>query len=63
VLSQSLKKQGDGHRLGADPYHGTSAPDTFTQLAGRFDLIINTVSAPIDVDATSSPARPSTTPC
>jgi alcohol dehydrogenase (NADP+) len=51
VLSQSLKKQEDGLRLGADHYFATSDPDTFTQLAGRFDLIINTVSAPIDVDA------------
>jgi alcohol dehydrogenase (NADP+) len=51
VLSQSLKKQEDGLRLGADSYFATSDPDTFAQLAGRFDLIINTVSAPIDVDA------------
>jgi uncharacterized zinc-type alcohol dehydrogenase-like protein len=51
VLSQSLKKQEDGLRLGADHYYATSDPDTFSQLAGRFDLIVNTVSAPIDVDA------------
>src|SRR3954451_2285518 len=51
VLSQSLKKQEDGLRLGADHYHATSDPDTFVQLAGRFDLVVNTVSAPIDVDA------------
>jgi alcohol dehydrogenase (NADP+) len=51
VLSQSLKKQEDGLRLGADCYFATSDPDTFGQLAGRFDLIVNTVSASIDVDA------------
>src|SRR3954447_15495731 len=51
VLSQSLKKQEDGLKLGATNYHATSDPDTFTALAGRFDLIVNTVSAPIDVDA------------
>jgi len=51
VLSQSLKKQEDGLRLGADHYYATSDPDTFTALAGQFDLIVNTVSAPIDVDA------------
>jgi uncharacterized zinc-type alcohol dehydrogenase-like protein len=51
VLSQSLKKQEDGLRLGAQHYHATSDPDTFSQLAGRFDLIVNTVSAAIDVDA------------
>jgi uncharacterized zinc-type alcohol dehydrogenase-like protein len=50
VLSQSLKKQEDAFRLGADHYHATSDRDTFAQLASRFDLIINTVSAPIDVD-------------
>ena len=51
VLSQSLKKLEDGLRLGADEYYATSDPDTFQQLAGRFDLIVNTVSASIDVDA------------
>jgi uncharacterized zinc-type alcohol dehydrogenase-like protein len=51
VLSQSLKKQEDGLRLGADAYFATSDTDTFAALAGRFDLIVNTVSAPIDVDA------------
>ena len=51
VLSQSLKKQEDGLRLGAHHYHATSDPDTFSELAGRFDLVVNTVSAPIDVDA------------
>ncbi|MGY1829240.1 NAD(P)-dependent alcohol dehydrogenase [Geodermatophilus sp. SYSU D01180] len=51
VLSQSLKKQEDGLRLGATHYAATSDPETFTQLAGRFDLVVNTVSAPIDVDA------------
>lgn len=51
VLSQSLKKQEDGLRLGADDYFATSDPSTFEQLAGRFDLIINTVSASIDINA------------
>ncbi|GAA2741408.1 NAD(P)-dependent alcohol dehydrogenase [Terrabacter aerolatus] len=51
VLSQSLKKQEDGLRLGADDYFATSDPDTFEALAGRFDLIVNTVSAKIDLDA------------
>jgi uncharacterized zinc-type alcohol dehydrogenase-like protein len=51
VLSQSLKKQEDGLRLGADHYFATSDPDTFERLAGRFDVIVNTVSAKIDVDA------------
>jgi alcohol dehydrogenase (NADP+) len=51
VLSQSLKKQEDGLRLGADAYYATSDPATFEQLTGKFDLIINTVSASIDLDA------------
>jgi len=48
VLSQSLKKQADGKRLGADHFYATSDPETFTKLKGYFDLIINTVSAQID---------------
>jgi uncharacterized zinc-type alcohol dehydrogenase-like protein len=51
VLSQSLKKQEDGLRLGADQYYATSDPETFEALANSFDLIINTVSAGIDVNA------------
>lgn len=51
VLSQSLKKQEDGLRLGADRYLATSDPETFEKLAGSFDLVLNTVSAVIDVDA------------
>jgi uncharacterized zinc-type alcohol dehydrogenase-like protein len=51
VLSQSLKKQEDGLRLGADHYYATSDPETFEALAGRFDLIVNTVSASIDLNA------------
>ena len=51
VLSQSLKKQEDGLRLGADHYYATSDPDTFSALAGSFDLIVNTVSANLTLDA------------
>ena len=51
VLSQSLKKQEDGLKLGADHYYATSDENTFTDLAGRFDLIINTVSASIDISS------------
>ncbi|MHA7268773.1 NAD(P)-dependent alcohol dehydrogenase [Arthrobacter sp. HLT1-20] len=51
VLSQSLKKLEDGLRLGADHYYATSDENTFSDLAGSFDLIINTVSASIDINA------------
>ena len=51
VLSQTLSKQEDGLRLGADHYYATSDPETFSRLAGSFDLIINTVSASVDLNA------------
>ncbi|MFG2816276.1 NAD(P)-dependent alcohol dehydrogenase [Streptomyces sp. NPDC048410] len=51
VLSQSLRKKDDGLRLGADHYYATSDPKTFEELAGAFDLILNTVSASLDGDA------------
>jgi uncharacterized zinc-type alcohol dehydrogenase-like protein len=51
VLSQSLRKKDDGLKLGADHYHATSDPKTFEELAGHFDLIVSTVSAPLDFSA------------
>ncbi|MFC5910748.1 NAD(P)-dependent alcohol dehydrogenase [Streptacidiphilus monticola] len=51
VLSQSLRKQQDALKLGADHYYATGDPATFEQLAGSFDLIVNTVSANLDVNA------------
>lgn len=51
VLSQSLRKKDDGLRLGAADYRATSDPATFEELAGTFDLIINTVSADLDLGA------------
>lgn len=51
VLSQSLRKREDGLKLGADHYRATSDPATFGELAGSFDLIVNTVSADLDLSA------------
>ncbi|WP_371654381.1 MULTISPECIES: NAD(P)-dependent alcohol dehydrogenase [unclassified Streptomyces] len=51
VLSQTLRKQEDGLKLGADHFHATSDPKTFEQLAGSLDLIVSTVSAPLDLGA------------
>jgi alcohol dehydrogenase (NADP+) len=51
VLSQSLKKQHDAPRLGADRYYATSDAATFSKLASTFDLIVNTASATINVDS------------
>ncbi|WP_328873484.1 NAD(P)-dependent alcohol dehydrogenase [Streptomyces sp. NBC_00287] len=50
VLSQSLRKQEDGLKLGADHYYATSDPKTFEELQGNFDLILSTVSAPLNLD-------------
>ncbi len=49
VLSQSLKKKEDAERLGADHYYATADESTFQDLRGHFDLIINTVSANLDL--------------
>ncbi|MEU6093823.1 NAD(P)-dependent alcohol dehydrogenase [Streptomyces sp. NPDC047079] len=51
VLSQSLRKKDDGLKLGADHYYATSDPKTFEELRGTFDLIVSTVSAPLDFGA------------
>ncbi len=51
VLSHSLAKKDDGLRFGADHYYATSDPDTFRTLANSFDLILNTVSADVDLQA------------
>jgi uncharacterized zinc-type alcohol dehydrogenase-like protein len=50
VLSRSLGKKEDGLKLGADYYYATEDSATFEKLKGSFDLIINTVSAKVDVD-------------
>ena len=49
VLSQSLKKMEDGLRLGARAYYATSDRDTFKTLRNSFDVILNTVSADLDL--------------
>lgn len=51
VLSQSLKKMEDGLRLGASHYYATSDPATFKKLRNGFDVILNTVSANLDLGA------------
>lgn len=51
VLSHSLSKQEDGRRFGAHHYYATSDKQTFRELRGRFDLIINTVSADLPIDS------------
>src|SRR5690349_8503366 len=50
VLSQSLKKMEDGLRLGAKHYYATSERETFKKLRNSFDLILNTVSANLNLN-------------
>ncbi|KJD45936.1 NAD(P)-dependent alcohol dehydrogenase [Paenibacillus terrae] len=51
VLSRSNDKKDEAFELGADHYFATQDTATFTTLASQFDLILNTVSANLDVDA------------
>jgi uncharacterized zinc-type alcohol dehydrogenase-like protein len=48
MLSTSKSKEADARKLGAHHFGLTSDDATFKQLAGRFDLIIDTISAPHD---------------
>ncbi|MCL2553920.1 MAG: NAD(P)-dependent alcohol dehydrogenase [Actinomycetia bacterium] len=50
VLSRTLAKKDDGLAFGATDYFATDDDATFESLANRFDLIVNTVSAPLDLD-------------
>ncbi|WP_067817799.1 NAD(P)-dependent alcohol dehydrogenase [Nocardia inohanensis] len=51
VLSQSLSKQEDGKKFGAAHYYATADKQTFKDLRGEFDLILNTVSADLPIDS------------
>jgi uncharacterized zinc-type alcohol dehydrogenase-like protein len=61
LLSRSRAKQADASRLGAHAFELTTEEATFKRLAGRFDLIIDTVSAPHDYNAYLQLLRPSST--
>ncbi len=50
MLSTSASKEADARRLGAHAFALTKEKDTFKRLAGRFDLIVDTVSAPHDLN-------------
>ncbi len=51
MLSTSRSKEADARRLGAHGFALTSERDTFKKLAGRFDFILDTISAPHDLNA------------
>jgi uncharacterized zinc-type alcohol dehydrogenase-like protein len=50
MLSTSPAKEADARRLGAHHFALTSRAETFTRLQGRFDLILDTISAQHDYD-------------
>lgn len=52
-----MNKKEEALSFGADHYFATSDSATFTALANRFDLILNTVSANLNVDAYLSMLR------
>ncbi len=58
VLSTSRAKQADARRLGAHEFASAADEATFTRLAGRFDLVLDTVSAPHDYNRVLGLLRP-----
>jgi uncharacterized zinc-type alcohol dehydrogenase-like protein len=58
VLSSSRAKQADAARLGAQSFEVTRDEATFKNLARRFDIIIDTVSAPHDYNKYLGMVRP-----
>ncbi len=51
VLELSPAKRDDALRLGADEYHAGTDAAVFKALADRFDIIVSTVPANVDLDA------------
>ena len=51
ILSHSENKRVDAERLGAHEFLVMKDPAAFEKHASRFDLIINTVSAPLDMNS------------
>lgn len=58
VLSTSKTKEADAKRLGATGFEVTREPETFTKLAGKLDLILDTISAEHDLNAYLGMLRP-----
>ncbi|RYE84449.1 MAG: NAD(P)-dependent alcohol dehydrogenase, partial [Myxococcales bacterium] len=58
VLSTSADKEPDAKRLGATDFVVTKNPAAMAALAGKLDLIIDTVSAPHDYNAYLALLRP-----
>jgi len=58
VLSTTRSKEADARRLGAHAFEPTREESTFQKLAGRLDLIVDTVSAPHDYNKYLGLLRP-----
>lgn len=58
VLSTSRAKEADARRLGAHAFESTREDSTFQKLARRFDLLIDTISAPHDYNRYLAMLRP-----
>jgi len=58
VLSTSHSKEADARRLGAQGFEVTKDEGIFKKLAGRFDIIIDTISAPHDYNQYLRMLRP-----
>src|SRR3989441_6966553 len=58
MLSTSRSKEADARRLGAQAFESTRDEATFRKLAGRFDLLIDTISAPHDYNRYLGMLRP-----
>ena len=54
LISHSPSKEADGYRLGADHFLLSSDKEAMKAAEGTLDLIVNTVSAAIDMDAALS---------
>jgi uncharacterized zinc-type alcohol dehydrogenase-like protein len=50
VFSRSPSKEADAKRLGADHFVLTTRDDAYAALAGRFHAILDTISAPHDIN-------------
>lgn len=50
VLSQTTSKEADGRAFGASDYRATADGTVLKELRGRFDLVLNTVSADVPLD-------------
>jgi uncharacterized zinc-type alcohol dehydrogenase-like protein len=50
VFSHSPSKESDARKMGADAFISTSEPDVLKSLSTRFDLILNTISAKLDIN-------------